>query len=59
MASALLGCEAFPCGGRCGRASLPPAPSYGLQPLGAALSRRAAVGGGAFPGHAKPPGMDI
>jgi hypothetical protein len=26
---------------------------------GAALSRRAAMGGGAFPGDVKPPGLDI
>jgi hypothetical protein len=30
----LLGCYAFPRGGRCGRASLPPASSYGLHPSG-------------------------
>jgi hypothetical protein len=28
MASALLGCKSFERGGRCGWASLPPAPSY-------------------------------
>jgi hypothetical protein len=31
MMLVLLGCNVFPCGGRCGRASLPPAPTYGMQ----------------------------
>jgi hypothetical protein len=67
MASALLGCKSFERGGRCGWASLPlhhpmiynhHTRGQGFL-SGAALSHHAVVGGRAFPGHAKPPGLDI
>jgi hypothetical protein len=66
-ASALLGCLAFARGGRCGQASLPPAPSYGLQlsdegiglPIRHCLVLLCYNGGDAFSGDAKPLGFDI
>jgi hypothetical protein len=59
--------KAFPYGGQCGWASLPPTPSYGLWlsdegqrfMSGAALSHRAAMGGGSFSGGVKPLGLNI